>query len=101
MSCEEALKSGDAKRLELAALLDCSPSMLADMIQRLRVENAALLEACKVALEVVRRHDAGLCEGVTLDAYCGEDELVDKSGVMGLGDLLRSAISLAEKGASK
>ncbi len=60
-----------------------------------------LAAACKIALEVLRRHDAGLTgcpvdAGTALDTYCGEDGLTDTDGVDGLGDVLRAALAKAE-----
>ena len=73
--------------------------------------NTKLLNSCKLALEVIRRHDLGLtgcsshCQGADeppspLDSYTGRDNITDPDGVQGIGDVLRAAISEATDGGS-
>ncbi len=60
-----------------------------------------LLVACRLALEVIRRHDRGdtgcpVRAATALAGYCGEDSLTDSDGVDGIADVLAKVIAIAE-----
>lgn len=60
-----------------------------------------LLGACKIALEVIRRHDigetgCGMSADQGLAPYCGEQCLTDPDGVDGIEDVLVKTIAKAE-----
>lgn len=60
-----------------------------------------LLVACRLALEVIRRHDQGdtgcpVRADTALTGYCGEDCLTDPDGGDGIADVLVKVIAHAE-----
>lgn len=74
--------------------------MEAEANARLIAAAPEAIEACRMALEVIRRHDscATGCDGENverLENYVGEDNLTDPDGVHGIGDVLRAALEKA------
>lgn len=75
---------------QLTKYMSAEEATNARLISRAVNSHQALLDACRLALEVIRRHN--------LEPYCGEDEITDPDGVLGIGDVLKAAIALVEKG---
>ncbi|MHB8524356.1 MAG: hypothetical protein ACYDH9_26850 [Limisphaerales bacterium] len=91
-----------AERETLIAVVERQfPAGAAKANADLFVATPDLLCACALALEVIRRHDAGqtgctVRAGNVLASYCGEDCLTDPDAIDGIADVLAKAIAKAE-----